>query len=88
MQTVKFTEALYPHNEGDLLKVDDVSAKRVVEAGVGVIVDENGDPIVEAAKAPIEVETVKAPETAPETVVETVAPVVEKSTKSGRTSTF
>jgi len=80
MQTVKFTEALYPHNEGDLLKVDDVSAKRVVEAGVGVIVDEHGDPIVEAAKAPV------APETVVET--ETVAPVVEKSAKAGRTSTF
>lgn len=87
MQTVKFTEALYPHNEGDLLRVDDVSAKRVVEAGVGVVVDEHGEPIVEAAKAPVETETV-APVVAPETVVETVAPVVEKSTKSGRTSTF
>lgn len=43
MKHIKLTQDLAPNYEGDVMYVDDVSAERVVKAGVGVIVDAAGD---------------------------------------------
>ena len=37
MQDVTLTQDIYPHSEGDVIRVDDTSAARIVEAGAGRI---------------------------------------------------
>lgn len=60
MQNVTLTQDVHPHREGDVVRVDDASAARIVEAGAGRV--ESADPApsepVKSAKLPRPTQTV------------------------------
>jgi hypothetical protein len=80
MRKVKLTEDLLPRLKDEVITVDDVSAARVVEAGVGVYLDENGT----ESGATAETATVAATLGAPATAEIPEAPKVA----TGRTAKF
>lgn len=58
MQDVTLTKDIPPHYEGDVVRVDDTSAARIVEAGAGRIESAESAEPAKAAKPPRAAQTV------------------------------